>query len=67
MTAADYTLHDGKSMPLAGDTLVKVKFRDGRGPALATKADWWDGTGSAHSCWIHDGSNSDIIAYRVIE
>lgn len=62
--------HDGKSMPVPGDTFVYVKFRDGTddfgsNPWTANK---WGGN-EEQSNWIHNqgkNSSSEIIAYMIV-
>lgn len=49
----------GGERPVAGDTLVIVKFRGGGNSKDLEKAKYhW---------WLHDGSRGDIIAYKIIE
>lgn len=55
--------HDGKGMPVDGETLVNVRLRDGiefdDGQTLAS--DWG-------LCWRHDPEHrNDIIAYRIVK
>jgi hypothetical protein len=51
---ADWIEHDGKGMPVDGETLVQ--FRNAIGEELL---------GKAHNLeWVH-GLDTDIIAYRV--
>lgn len=67
----DWIEHDGKSIPVDADTLVYVKFRDGKSsvnpdPVMAS---WWHGSGGVASCWLHNdhNCNADIVAYRVVK
>ena len=49
---------NGGECPVAGDTLVEVRFQDGT-HSKARKAAIWS--------WKHDFVNSDIVAYRIVE
>lgn len=60
-----WTNHDGKDMPIAGNTLVEVKFRDGDVNG-ALEADAWHSDEPSLSNWIHSGEHNDIIRYRIV-
>lgn len=59
--------HDGKGLPpLPEDTLVHVRFRAGH---TDEEVDPWfpkDYAGGLRNWWEHDGSEVDIVAYRVV-
>ncbi len=62
--------HDGKGMPVDGDTLVICKFRDGDeekdGEEWAAK--FWHSSDPALSNWVHIyGRNAEIVAYKVVK
>ncbi|MDR9813085.1 hypothetical protein [Rhizobium hidalgonense] len=57
-------------MPIPGDTVVLVKFRD-RSPHYHTSgserpASSWHHEARWLSNWHHDGTGADIIAYRIV-
>lgn len=66
--------HDGKSMPVDGDTLVFVRFGDGSDDEKIgrepIKARWWHFWYSiADSNWVwteNRSSTSDIVAYKIV-
>lgn len=60
MTVDGWTVHDGGDMPFPGDTIVKVKFRDGFEDCEPLHADFW--------IWRHwsGESHSEIVAYKVV-
>ena len=66
---AEWIEHDGKGMPVNGNALVAVKFRDHspyyEGLDKAMPAKEWNGLCSNDSCWVHNGTDGDIIAYRL--
>lgn len=57
--------HDGKGMPVDGETMVSVRFRE-KGERGSAPARFWDRCNP--SCWRHTGEETelDIIAYRVV-
>lgn len=56
----DWIEHDGSDIPVPGDTLVYVKFRDGVNSPRAEKANIW--------YWRHEECDyTDIIAYKVVK
>lgn len=61
--------HDGSGMPVDGETLVNVKFRDGTDDLDydPIPAKLW-GTGNFVSNWAQFGEpcEADIVAYRVV-
>jgi hypothetical protein len=58
--------HDGAGMPVTGETVVCVKFRDGEIDMDAEEACAW-GVGDTSSNWSHEIETShDIVAYRVV-
>lgn len=69
---AAWVLWYGGPMPVNGDAMVWVRFRDGspyydgslegRQP---TQAKGWDGPSRASSNWHHSDSDGDIIAYQL--
>jgi len=69
MTNTDWIEHDGKGLPVPGDTLVLVKYRNGVGTGSRppSRAYRW-GHGEVDSNWNHEyPTGSDIIAYKVVE
>lgn len=70
-TLTEWVDHDGGPVPVAPETIVHVRFRDGNETMTATTAHNWDGRGKPEgSCWLHtaEAANaaSDIVAYRVV-
>lgn len=61
----DWIKHDGKGMPVDGNTLVTVRFRDGREEKEHLNAFWWSPIAGSRDHWTHTGHPADIIAYRV--
>ena len=62
--------HDGKGMPVDGDTLVLVKFRDSS-PHYSVdgserKASFWHHDNPKFSNWSNLDAPADIIAYRIV-
>lgn len=51
--------HNGGPMPVSAETRVVVRCRDGEVWLIPVKAGRCD--------WKHVGSDSDIVAYRVVE
>lgn len=61
-----WTPHDGKGLPVAPQTRVIVKFRDGEEELMPHCASWW-GDGGQASNWNHeDECEADIVAYMVV-
>jgi hypothetical protein len=62
-TGERWITHKGDKCPVPLNTLVDLKFRGGRvtGPCIAE--DLHDPC-PQFSCWVHDGSDADIVAYR---
>lgn len=56
--------HDGKGMPVYGDTPVQVRQRDGWTCGNYVNASYW---AVSHDNWTHDGKRQmyDIVAYRL--
>lgn len=50
---------NGGEMPVAGNVVVDLKFRDGGIPSKPRAAQ--------HYYWKHGGDRSDIVAYKVVE
>ena len=67
-TVNGWVEHDGKGMPVDGDTLVVVWCRDGVCSGALPASDFLgDGAGAKGDWWIHQGSDYDIISYKVEE
>lgn len=61
-----WTPHDGKGLPVAPQTRVIVKFRDGLEELNPHQADWW-GNGGISSNWNFEfPCDDDIVAYAVV-
>jgi hypothetical protein len=64
--------HDGLGCPVAPETLVHVRYRDGeesqshRCFEAGYKAGFWDDPNPAFSHWVHSGVVPDITDYRVV-
>lgn len=56
---SDWIEHDGKEMPVPGDTVVDVRFRDG--------TEMHDTYPCMSDSWKHIWGDADIIAYRLSE
>lgn len=64
----DWIKHDGKGMPVDGETLVQVRFRDGWSDerhATNDKASYWHEDEPEGSSWVSTEDDDYIIAYRV--
>jgi hypothetical protein len=63
---ADWIEHDGKGMPIDGETKVVLLFRDG--DMRVGRAAHWDDGGDEYSNWVHraDDPDFDIVSYRII-
>lgn len=60
--------HDGNGMPVARDSRVNVRFRDGVAEVLPEEpetADFWQGGHPDIDMWISRGGPNDIVAYRL--
>ncbi len=67
---SEWIEHDGGPMPVDAETLVIVRFRDGREELerQASKAIFWGDGSDVDSNWSHEApSESDIVAYRVVK
>lgn len=67
MENGEWIEHDGKGMPVGGDTRVEVRFRDGFEGSI-TNAVYWDDGERQYSNWW-DSSISpkvDITHYRIV-
>lgn len=61
--------HDGKGMPVDGESKVYVKCRDGWSDDIRTillPAKYWHNDDPELSMWVHKESDYDIVAYRVV-
>lgn len=56
-----------KPYPETLDTKVKVMFRDGYVTSTIDQVGWWWSEIKDADNWFPIGSNSDIIAYKVVE
>lgn len=54
---SEWIEHDGSGCPVAGNTLVHVKFR-GRTDTARFLAKYLS--------WVHNDLRSDIVAYRIV-
>lgn len=70
---SDWIDHDGKGMPVSGNTFVLCRFRDGVEEdeidfleEFEDSAEFWNGDGWRVNLWKHSGGSSDIIAYRIV-
>lgn len=65
--SSEWIKHDGKDMPVPGDTMVFVRLRGGFEDHGAVKASYWHHDEPAASNWCHVDSERDydIVAYRV--
>jgi hypothetical protein len=63
MSDAPWIEWKGGECPVALDTLVHARFRDGRTCRSERSAGWWRDRGSN---WRHQNDCDDIIAYRVV-
>lgn len=61
--------HDGGEMPVDGETVVIVRFRDGRQEEIREqmRAVWWSPIAGSRDHWKSTGAGSDIVAYRIVE
>ncbi len=59
---SDWTPHNGGKMPVEADTFVSVKYRDGGGTIACSPT---TGNKASYYRWEHDGSDYDIVAYRL--
>lgn len=59
--------HDGKGMPIDGDTKVVLRFRDG--DTRVGTAGFWHGDDGEGTQWVFDEGDPDfdIVAYRIIQ
>lgn len=68
--AGDWIKWEGGECPVAQDTILDVKHRDGeifRGqPAMSFRTHRGGEFIGAACTWQHDGECGDIIAYRVV-
>ena len=53
----DWIEWKGGECPVPADTVVNVRFRNGR-ESMSDACNW---------CWSHGGSSEDIVAYRVVK
>lgn len=63
--ADGWLVHDGKGMPVLHTQLVSAKFRGGDLLEEYDAGDWHSND-PKESCWIHDGGETDIISYKII-
>lgn len=70
---SEWVEHDGKSMPVPGETLVLVRHRDGVDEAQRgyppRRADFWlfGEEFNDMSNWSHDlPASGDIVAYKIM-
>lgn len=66
---SDWIEHDGTGMPVDGDTLVLVKFRDWDEDKKPTVASYWHNENHRFSNWCHAGLRrhpAEIVAYRIV-
>lgn len=54
--------HDGGGMPVAGDVVVQVRFRDGIGDGAEGPAERWERDWERSTL----PTGSDIVAYRIV-
>lgn len=67
---SDWIEHDGGDMPVPGDTLVYVKFRDGTDDVQCRKpvsAGWWDSYGAPDVSNWSSPEAAGIVAYKVVK
>ena len=58
--------HDGKGMPVDGETMVHVRHKTGAETASFPASDFYgEGEGMAGDWWTHQGNWFDIVAYKV--
>ncbi|MDX1222723.1 hypothetical protein GOL85_13420 [Sinorhizobium medicae] len=66
--SGEWIEHDGKGMPVDGETPVVLRFRDG--DMRIGKAGHWHGCGEGDDTqWVFSDwdPDFDIVAYRVLE
>lgn len=66
---SEWIEHDGKGMPVDGDTEVEVRFPDGF-VASAVSASYWHGRTDEASSWVvprWGNRGARISAYRVVK
>lgn len=56
--------HDGKGIPVSGETMVLVRHRSGVQTSTPNNAAFWHG--AVVSGWVDDNSPIDIVAYRML-
>lgn len=63
---SEWIEHDGKGMPVPGDTQVELRFRDG--DTRTGTAGFWDDGGDDGTQWrfLASDPDFDIVAYRII-
>lgn len=68
--SSEWIEHDGKGMPVDGETVVFVKFGDGGEDWRHNKASFWHDGNPRYSFWVwnHDRPGSlEIEAYSLLE
>lgn len=69
---SEWIEHDGKDMPVPGDTRVIVRFRDGEQEDEGddSPASYWHFneifTVGSNWVWCGEPHNSNIVAYRIV-
>lgn len=67
MENGEWIEHDGKGMPVDGETMVQVRYRDGLEGSIL-RADFLDDENPARSNWWYSevGPYEDITHYRIV-
>jgi len=62
--AEGWIAHDGKGMPVSGETYVATAFRDGTKDPCKLAGFWANGS---ENWWFHRNCDYDILAYKIAE
>ncbi|WP_430256512.1 hypothetical protein [Neorhizobium sp. DAR64872/K0K18] len=65
---SEWTEHDGKGMPVTGDTVVQVRFKGGwtdERHNTFDDASYWHDEQPEASSWVSTEDDDYIVAYRV--
>lgn len=64
----DWIDHDGAGCPVSDLARVQVQFRYDRDRPAAERSSHVDGVPAyqLRDCWIDQGAQSDIVAYRIV-
>lgn len=71
MQVGEWIEHDGKGMPLSGDTFVLCRFNDGSEEDrcdfdFTDQASYWNDEKDIANAWIRNDSGLFITAYRIV-